>query len=148
MSRRAANVSLAPAPIDPDWIEAGNPKATAAIVAASEDRGAWTVLWECTAGRFTWRYDIDETVYFLEGSVVISGPGLPARRYGAGDTIHFSRGAVATWEVEGVIRKIAFCRRAPPLPLARAIRIVRGLHRRLRAFTRRAGPAASALAGA
>ncbi len=139
-SRSAASVALDPAPIDPDWIEAGDPKAGAAILAASEDRGAWTVLWECTSGRFTWRYDVDETAHFLSGSAVISAPGLAARRYGPGDTIHFSRGAVATWEVEGVVRKLAFCRRAPPWRIARLIRLARGVHRRLRALTGRTRP--------
>jgi uncharacterized cupin superfamily protein len=134
ISRSSAGVTLAPSPIDPEWIEDGDPQARSAILAASADRGAWTVLWECTSGRFTWRYDIDETVHFLAGSVVVSAPGMPARRYGAGDTIHFSRGAVATWEVEGFIRKVAFCRRAPPRPIARAMRLARSVHRRLRAL--------------
>ncbi len=146
MSRPGADVALAPAPIDPSWILSGDPRARCAVVSSSADRGAWTVLWECTSGRFTWRYDIEETVHFLEGSVVIGGPGMPARRYGAGDTIHFARGAVATWEVEGLIRKVAFCRRAPPRPLAYLLRIARGLQRRLNALAGR-GPA-SALAQA
>jgi uncharacterized protein len=141
MSRNGADVILSAAPIDPSWIEAGDPEARCAILAVSPDRGAWTVLWECTSGRFTWRYDIEETAHFLGGSVLISAPGAAARRYGAGDTIHFPRGAVATWEVEGIIRKLAFCRRAPPRPLAFAIRIARGLQRRLRALARRARPA-------
>ena len=125
--RSHADVALAPAPIDPDWILSGAPAARCAILASSDDRRAWTVLWECTSGRFTWRYDIDETVYFLEGSVVIGAPGQPARRYGPGDTIHFARGTVATWEVEGLIRKVAFCRHAPPRPVARALRLARRL---------------------
>jgi len=140
MSRNGADVVLSAAPIEPSWVEAGDPHARCAILAVSPDRGAWTMLWECTSGRFTWRYDIEETVHFLAGSVLIGAPGAKARRYGAGDTIHFPRGAVATWEVEGVIRKIAFCRRAPSRPLALAIRIVRGLRRRLGGLTRRARP--------
>lgn len=134
LSRNGAPVALSPAPINPDWIEAGDPRARCAVLSSSADRGAWTVLWECTSGRFTWRYDIEETVHFLEGSVVIGGPGLPKRRYGPGDTLHFARGAVATWEVEGVIRKVAFCRHAPSRPLAHALRLARGVHRRLRAL--------------
>jgi hypothetical protein len=130
--QHSADIALAPAPIDPDWIVSGEPKARCAVLSSNADRGAWTVLWECTAGRFTWRYDIEETVYFLEGSVIIAAPGVPARRYGPGDSIHFERGSVATWEVEGVIRKVAFCRRAPPRPVAHALRIARGLERRLR----------------
>lgn len=140
MFSRHADVALAPAPIEPDWILSGDPRARCAVVSSSADRGAWTVLWECTSGRFTWRYDIDETVYFLEGSVVIEAPGTPARRYGPGDTVHFSRGSVATWEVEGIIRKVAFCRRAPTAPVAYALRVARGVERRLRALVGRGRP--------
>ncbi len=139
MSVCRADVALAPAPIDPDWIVSGDPKARSAILSMSADRGAWTVLWECTSGRFTWRYGFEETALFLEGSVVISGDGLPARRYGAGDTIHFRYGAVATWEVEGVIRKVAFCRHSLPRLLVHVLRIARGLRRRVRARYDRLG---------
>ena len=146
LSSCRANVALAPAPINPAWILSGEPQARCAVLTASDDRGAWTVLWECSTGRFTWRYDIEETVHFLAGSVVIGGPGMPPRRYGAGDTIQFARGAVATWEVEGMIRKVAFCRRAPPRPIALLLRVARGVQRRLNGLLGR-GPA-SALAQA
>ena len=139
MSVCRADVALAPAPIDPGWIVSGDPKARSAILSMSVDRGAWTVLWECTSGRFIWRYDFEETAHFLEGSVVISGPGLPALRYGAGDTIRFARGAVATWEVEGVIRKVAFCHHALPRLPALALRIARSLQRRVRVLSDRLG---------
>jgi uncharacterized cupin superfamily protein len=120
------------APINPDWIEAGNPQARIAILAYSDDRAASTILWECTAGRFTWRYSIDETIYFLDGEVVISVDGKPARRYGAGDSIHFARGAVATWEVETYVRKVAFCRSVPPRAFIQARVLARSLYHRLR----------------
>src|SRR5579875_3819358 len=102
---------LQPAPIPRDWIERGDPQARLAILAHSDDCTTTTIHWECTAGRFIWRYDVDETLYFLEGEALISVAGQPARRYGAGDVVHFSRGAVASWTVESYVRKVAFCRR-------------------------------------
>lgn len=123
---------LAPAPINPQWIESGDPRASLAILAYSDDRATSTMLWECTAGRFTWRYHCDETIYFLDGEVMISVEGRPARRYGAGDTLHFSRGAVATWEVNGFIRKVAFCRSPPPRLFIAARRLARTVYHRLR----------------
>ena len=123
---------LAPAPINPQWIESGDPRASLAILAYSDDRATSTMLWECTAGRFTWRYHCDETIYFLDGEVMISVEGRPARRYGAGDTLHFSRGAVATWEVNGFIRKVAFCRSPPPRLFIAARRLARAVYHRLR----------------
>ena len=123
---------LAPAPINPQWIEGGDPRASLAILAYSDDRATSTMLWECTAGRFTWRYHCDETIYFLDGEVMISVGGRPARRYGAGDTLHFSRGAVATWEVKSFIRKVAFCRSPPPRLFIAARLLARAAYHRLR----------------
>jgi uncharacterized cupin superfamily protein len=125
-----------PAPINPAWIEDGEPHARSVPLAVSDDRAAVTVLWECTAGRFTWRYDFDETIHIIGGAVTICAPGEPDRRLTPGDTIHFSRGAVATWTVDEYVRKIAFCRRAPPRPLALALRVARALQRRAGSYLR------------
>jgi len=123
---------MTPAPINKDWIEGGDPQAKLAILAYSDDRATSTILWECSAGLFTWRYNCDETIYFLDGEVMISVGGKPARRYGAGDALHFSRGAVATWEVKGFIRKVAFCRNPPPRLFIAARRVARAVYHRLR----------------
>jgi uncharacterized protein len=131
------------APINSEWIEAGNPQASIAILAYSDDRASTTILWECTAGKFTWHYSIDETIYFLDGGVSISIDGKPAKHYGAGDTIHFSRGAVATWEVETFIRKVAFCRSVMPRPLVELRRFARSLYLRLRGRSDALNPAAA-----
>jgi uncharacterized cupin superfamily protein len=123
---------MTPAPIKKEWIEGGDPQASLAVLAYSDDRATSTLLWECTAGLFTWRYYDDETIYFLDGEVMISVEGEPARRYGPGDVIHFSRGAVATWEVKTFIRKVAFCRSAPSRPYIAARRVARAIYLRLR----------------
>jgi uncharacterized cupin superfamily protein len=132
MRDKMNGAQLTPAPINKEWIESGDPQASLAILAYSDDRASLTILWECTAGRFTWRYHSDETIYFLDGEVTISFEGGPARRYGAGDTVHFSRGAVATWEVKTFIRKVAFCRSTPPRLFIAARRIARAVYHRLR----------------
>ena len=129
---RMNGATLTAAPINKDWIEGGDPKASLAILAYSDDRATSTILWQCSAGKFTWRYAIDETIYFLDGEVMISVGGKPAKRYGAGDSIHFSRGAVATWEIETFIRKVAFCRSVLPRPFIEARRMARSLYHRLR----------------
>src|SRR5262249_28375300 len=114
MREKMKGAKMTPAPIKREWIEGGDPKASLAILAYSNDRTTSTILWECTSGLFQWRYQNEETIFFLDGEVLISIDGKPAQLYGAGDAIHFSRGAVATWEVKTFIRKVAFCRRAPP----------------------------------
>lgn len=126
------DVVLMPSPINPSWIEEGDPRATAVLVARSTDGSTSTFLWECTAGKFTWRYGTDETVYFLEGTVVISSKGMPSRRFGRGDTVHFTRGSKATWVVHDRIRKVAFCRSALPAPVQHLTRVARNAVRWLR----------------
>ena len=128
------NPPMRPTPINPAWIEAGDPIATSALLAATDDRGGCVMFWHCTAGRFTWRYAEDETVHILDGGVTIKAEGLPARFYGPGETIHFSRGAVATWTIDTYIRKIAVCKLAGPRPISLSIRIARALMKRARAL--------------
>jgi uncharacterized protein len=121
-----------PSPINPSWIEEGDPRATAALLTRSLDGSTTTVLWECTAGKFTWCYWGDETAYFLEGAVDISSEGMPSRRFGRGDTVHFARGSKATWIVHDRIRKVAFCRSALPASVQRLTRVARNAARWLR----------------
>lgn len=129
--------TLSPAPIDPDWIEDGAPRAAGTLLTKSADGATSMILWECTPGKFTWRYSFDETIYFLEGSVVISSENLPSRRFRAGDSIHFPKGAVATWVIEERIRKVAFCRALLPQPFPLIERALRSVRAWLR--TRRSG---------
>lgn len=86
-------------------------------------------MWECSTGRFEWHYDTDETIYFLEGSVVIEADGFPARRFGPGDVLYFKKGAVARWNVEKPVRKLAFFRRTVPAYLGFYIRVVTKLRK-------------------
>jgi uncharacterized cupin superfamily protein len=132
----AKNGEFRPAPINPAWIEGGDPQASVVILAQSDDRATTTVLWHCTAGKFTWRYNVDETIHILDGGVTINAEGQPERRLGPGDTLHFARGAVATWTVDSHVRKVAFCRRAPPRRIAQALRIAREFKRGLGARLR------------
>jgi uncharacterized cupin superfamily protein len=110
---RAAEVILNPSPIYPDWILEGKPVARNQVLSRSEDGTATTFLWDCTAGRFNWHYDVDETLYVIEGGVVVKDDA-GTRILSVGDTIFFPAGARAEWNVENYVRKIAFCRK--PLP--------------------------------
>jgi len=135
---------LAPSPIEPNWIESENPRARFCILASTDDRLATTVLWECTAGRFTWRYDMDETIYILEGGVTLNQPGVPEMRLGPGDCAHFSRGAAVTWIIDSKVRKVAFCKDATPRAVSSGIRILRALLRRMKGSSRAFGAPESA----
>ena len=136
-----AAVNLDPSPINPGWVLEGTPVARNKLLSSSADGTASTLIWECTAGRFNWIYDIDETIYVIEGGVVVKdhGGGL-ARRLSAGDTIFFPKGARAEWHVEHYIRKIAFCR----IPLPRSVAIARRCVRFLKRLMGR-GPSADSM---
>ena len=112
----AANVKLNPSPIRPDWILEGNPVARNRVLSSSHDGSATTLIWDCTAGKFNWFYSVDETVYLIEGSVIVRDPSGLTRRVLAGETIFFPAGSQAEWTVEEYVRKVAFCR--SPLPRA------------------------------
>jgi uncharacterized protein len=127
-----AEVDLKPSPINPRWILEGNPVARNTVLSSSRDGMASTLVWDCTAGRFNWFYDADETVYVVKGGVVIKDPAGVSRRLSAGDTIFFPAGARAEWHVEDYIRKVAFCRTSLPSPLFFAMRVYRRLARLFR----------------
>ncbi|MBG1233857.1 cupin domain-containing protein [Aestuariivirga litoralis] len=124
------DVALSPSPIEPAWIHEGDPMASNAVLATSADGTATTIVWQCTPGKFEWHYDSDETIYFLEGSVVISADGMAPKRLGPGDVLYFKKGAVANWHIEQQIRKLAFFRRTVPGPIGFAIRVMNKLKRK------------------
>lgn len=121
--------NLNPSPIHPNWILEGNPVARNKVLSSSRDGTASTLIWDCTAGRFNWFYDVDETVYVIEGSVTVKDPGGVSRKVGAGDTVFFPAGSRAEWTVEKYIRKVAFCRTPLPRPLVFMRRVLRLLKR-------------------
>ncbi len=124
-------VNLTPSPIEPSWIIEGQPEATSCILSRSADGLASTLVWHCTAGRFNWYYDFDETILILEGSIVIESDTMRATRYGPGDVIFFRDGAHARWYVESHVRKLAFCRKTQPVWLGFAARVIGKIKRML-----------------
>ena len=121
---------LHPRPINPSWIIEGNPRASARQLSQSLDRLVWTVVWECTGGRFHWHYDFDETLLILEGSIILESDSLPPARYGAGDVILFRKGAHARWQVEGYVKKLAVCHRNVPTLFSFIVRAIGALQRK------------------
>jgi uncharacterized protein len=116
-------VNLTPRPIEQSWIIEGKPDAQWCVLSQSADGLASTMVWECSAGKFNWYYDFDETILILEGSIVLESDTMPATRYVAGDVIFFKDGAHARWHVEDRVRKLAFCRKSQPVWLGFALRV-------------------------
>jgi uncharacterized cupin superfamily protein len=115
-------------PINGAWILEGNPLARGKLLSTSTDGMASTFMWDCTAGRFNWYYELDETVYLLEGSVVIKDALGERRQLSAGDAFLFKAGTHFEWTIENYVRKVAFCR----VPMSRKILAARRLYRLLR----------------
>ncbi len=123
------NVEMQPCPVNSAWVIEGAPVARNFVLSRSTDGSATTLLWDCTTGVFNWRYDIDETVYVLEGSVVVRDDSGVEHHLGPGDHALFRAGSHAVWRVESYVRKVAFCRSPVPQPIMFAARVVRKLTR-------------------
>jgi hypothetical protein len=80
------------------------------------------MAWDCTAGRFQWHYNVDETLVVLAGEAFISSDGGEETRIGPGDVVYFPAGVSATWRVTDYIRKVAFLRQPVPPPFGFGVR--------------------------
>jgi uncharacterized protein len=136
-------VNLSPSPICAEWILEGNPVARNKLVSVSADGAASSYIWDCTAGRFNWFYEADETVYVIEGSVVVKDMAGTAHRLSAGDTIFFPAGTRAEWHVEDYIRKFALVRAPLPRWFVVAKRVYRLFKRLMKGRGHRANPSPS-----
>jgi uncharacterized cupin superfamily protein len=123
------DVELTPRPIMSSWILEGNPQATSCVLSCSSDGLACTIVWHCTAGKFDWYYDFDETILILEGGIVLESDGMEPTRYGPGDVVFFKDGAHARWHIESHVKKLAFCRKTHPVWLGFAFRVLGKLRR-------------------
>jgi uncharacterized cupin superfamily protein len=117
-------VDLGPCPIDKAWILEGSPVARIKVLSKARDGTAATIIWDCTAGRFNWFYAMDETVYFLQGSVTLKDSS-GSRVVKAGESVFFPKGSSAEWIVDSYIKKVAFCRAPLPGALASARRLAK-----------------------
>ena len=136
----STTVELKPAPIVPAWVVAGAPQARASELMRSRDDAAFTVVWDCTAGSFTWTYDFDETIHILEGSIVLTDGGNPPTRLGPGDVVFFPKGSHVHWEVESYVKKIAFFRKVLPNPMTSVYKSLRRVKAMLRGSAQATNP--------
>ncbi len=61
-SVRLDDVTLKPDPIDPSWIIEDHPVARSGQWSQSRDTTTSSFVWDCTAGRFNWYLEYDETI--------------------------------------------------------------------------------------
>lgn len=123
-------------PVLASWVLSGAPETRSRLLARSRDRTSYTMVWDCTGGRFNWRYHTDETVVVLEGEAFVTDENGEEHRIGPGDVTFFPAGASAVWRVPKYVRKAAFLRIALPPPLGFVVRAWNFL---VRTITRRTG---------
>lgn len=121
--KRAPDLQLRDAPIEPSWILEGSPVARSADHVRSADDSSFSALWDCTAGTFRWYFHWDETVVILEGEVHITDEDGSSYTLRAGDMGYFAARTWATWRVDDYVKKAAFIRRPFPSPLATLYRL-------------------------
>ena len=114
----AATADLAPGPIPSSWNLEGAPEARHKQLLQSHDRTFHAVMWECTAGRFNWHYDVDETIFIISGEAFIADDKDKERRLGPGDTAFFPAGSHCMWHIPVYVRKFAILRNPMPGPVA------------------------------
>lgn len=141
---RPEEVALVDAPINPDWIVSGSPRARMGQHSPSIDGRASTKIWDCTEGSFWWTFGDDETVVILEGEVRVTTETGVVRTLRHGDIAYFAGGTRALWEVDAYVRKIAFCREV--MTPARMLRGMLGHMRRVASGQVAAVPALGTLA--
>ncbi len=124
-----AHGQLGPAPIRAAWILEGEPVARNKLLSRSADGTASTYIWDCTAGKFNWHYEVDETLYVVEGRVIIKDQIGNSQTLEAGDTAFFPRGSKAEWTVDEYVRKVAFLRAPLPWQVLMAKRFYHALKR-------------------
>jgi len=113
----AGTADLEPAPVSPEWVLNGTPETRSKELARSHDGTSYVMVWDCTAGRFNWHYNKDETLVVISGEAFITNEKGEERRLGPGDIVFFPAGTSCTWRVTKYIRKVAFLRHTMPRPL-------------------------------
>jgi len=113
----AAAVAFEAAPVTPDRVRDGMPETHSKELARSLDRTSHVMVWDCSAGRFTWDYNKDETLVVLAGEAFITDEKGDEHRIGAGDVVFFPAGTSSRWHVPNYIKKVAFLRHSMPRPM-------------------------------
>jgi len=94
---------LAPEPLDPDQVIAGNPQVSVYDIVDSE--AVAVGIWQHTAGIST-DVEVNEIFVVLSGRATIEVSGGPTLEVCAGDVGVLAAGAETTWTVHEDLRKI------------------------------------------
>ncbi len=118
------------APIPPSDVIDGAPQARSAALSSTPGDGMAVGVWECTAGRFHWRYGSDETITIVAGEARVTAEDGRVVVLREGDYATFEAGDRAIWEIPAYARKVWVHNVAVSVPAraARKARLVRRRH--------------------
>ena len=117
---RIPKVTVADVELD-DWtlpdevITGGNPVAKGKLLWQSDDKRLANGVWSCEPGSFNWEYTWDETIYFVEGEVVITDQDGTSVTCRAGDLFYVPIGTMTHWKVVATVRKVFHFRSDDPV---------------------------------
>ena len=117
-------------PILPHQVLSGTPISRVKKVVRSRDWTSHVVVWECTGGKFEWRYRQDEVAVIVSGEAFITTDAGQERRLVPGDVVFFPAGSSSTWRVPDRVRKVAVIRETMWWPLGLGLKALKKLLRR------------------
>jgi len=126
----AETCELSPEPISERCVLSGSPVARSKVVARSRDWFSSLVVWDCTAGSFSWHYGQDEVIVIISGELILLHEDGTERRFGPGDYVFFPAGTVANWRVDTYVRKVALLKEPVWRPLGFALKVCNKVLRR------------------
>jgi uncharacterized cupin superfamily protein len=95
---------LDPAPIPPQDIIEGSPKAAVSVLWSNEERTLFNGIWHCTPGVFYLDH-ADETVALIEGRATVTLANGKSVELRAGDVGFVPAGRRVKWEVHETVKK-------------------------------------------
>lgn len=102
---RVADVELEPEPLDPERIEAGDPRVSSRTLWESADGSQSRGVWQITPGTVT-DTEADEVFVVLSGRATVEVEGGPVLEVGPGDVCLLRAGDRTRWTVHETLRKV------------------------------------------
>ena len=112
-----------PGSIPSDWVLIGKPETRRKMLGRSHDWTSSVVVWECTAGGYTWHYDQDEVIMVISGGGFMTDEKGEERWFGPGDVAFFPAGTTCTWRHPDHFRKVAVLKESLWRPLGFALKV-------------------------
>lgn len=75
-------------------------------IAAAQEGGPETGIWECTPGRYRRQIRSAETMHILSGEAVFTPDDGEPVTLQAGDVLHFEAESMGVWDIRVTLRKV------------------------------------------